>query len=45
MNEPTSERLELRWLPVTDAAGHTRMEAIWVTVSPAAPREAASHAA
>lgn len=33
MNEPEAQRLEMRWLPVTDAAGRTRMEATWVTVS------------
>ena len=37
MNETTSERLEMRWLPVTDAAGRTRMEATWVTVPPPSP--------
>ena len=26
------ERLELRWLPVTDESGRTHMEACWVTV-------------
>lgn len=25
-------RLELRWLPVTDENGRTRMEACWITV-------------
>jgi hypothetical protein len=27
-----SERLEMRWLPVIDASGRTRMEATWVSV-------------
>jgi hypothetical protein len=48
MNETTAaERLEMRWLPVTDAAGRTRMEATWVTVSTAAPvqEHAVTHAA
>ena len=31
-----SERLEMRWLPVVDATGHTRMEATWVPVATAA---------
>ena len=47
MNETTVERLEMRWLPVVDAAGRSRMEATWVTVPAAvAPREqAVTHAA
>jgi hypothetical protein len=40
MNETQSERLEMRWLPVLDAAGRTRMEATWVAV----PAAAAEHA-
>ena len=47
MNETKAERLEMRWLPVVDAAGRTRMEATWVAVpTSAAPREhAVTHAA
>ena len=30
MNATKAERLEMRWLPVLDAAGRTRMEATWV---------------
>jgi hypothetical protein len=47
MESMTSERLEMRWLPVLDPAGHTRMEATWVAVpTAAAPREpAVTHAA
>jgi hypothetical protein len=30
MESTTSERLEMRWLPVLDASGRTRMEASWV---------------
>jgi hypothetical protein len=47
MNEAQAERLEMRWLPVTDAVGRTRMEASWVTVSSAAPAQepAVTHAA
>ena len=36
MNDTTAERLEMRWLPVVDAAGRTRMEATWVAVPAAA---------
>ena len=36
MNETKAERLEMRWLPVIDASGRTRMEATWVAVSTAA---------
>ena len=48
MNESTlNDRLEMRWLPVLDAAGRTRMEATWVAVptaaAPTAP--AITHAA
>jgi hypothetical protein len=47
MNETKAERLEMRWLPVIDASGRTRMEATWVAVpTAAAPREpAVTHAA
>jgi hypothetical protein len=47
MNEAKAERLEMRWLPVTDAAGRTRMEATWVVVSTAArvQEHAVTHAA
>jgi hypothetical protein len=41
MESTMRERLEMRWLPVIDAAGRTRMEATWVTpptaVAPAQP--------
>ncbi len=46
MNKTESERLEMRWLPVVDAAGRTRMEATWITVSAAAEQaQTISHAA
>jgi len=46
MNEAKTERLEMRWLPVLDAAGRTRMEATWVVVAHApAQALAESHAA
>jgi hypothetical protein len=48
MMEPTtSERLEMRWLPVLDASGRTRMEASWIPVATghAAQQSAISHAA
>jgi hypothetical protein len=46
MNEPQAERLEMRWLPVIDAFGRTRMEATWVAVPTTSAQEsAASHAA
>ena len=49
MDSTLSQRLEMRWLPVVDAAGRTRMEATWVAVSSATrPRDlahAATHAA
>jgi hypothetical protein len=47
MDETQAERLEMRWLPVIDASGRTRMEATWVTVpTAAAPTEpAVTHAA
>jgi hypothetical protein len=32
MNETKVERLEMRWLPVLDASGRTRMEATWLLV-------------
>jgi hypothetical protein len=36
MNETQAERLEQRWLPVTDSSGRARMEATWVLVPVAA---------
>ncbi len=46
MMNDTSGRLEMRWLPVVDAAGRTRMEATWVAVPTSAPRElSGTHAA
>jgi hypothetical protein len=39
METTRSERLEMRWIPVLDAAGHTRMQVSWVPV--AASHEAA----
>jgi hypothetical protein len=44
MNNNQTERLEMRWLPVLDASGRTRMEATWVTV-PATQEHATTHAA
>lgn len=31
-NTEGSTRLEMRWVPVTDANGRTRMEAVWIEV-------------
>ena len=47
MNEPTDKRLEMRWLPVVDAAGRTRMEASWmlVPITVPAPQPAVTYAA
>jgi hypothetical protein len=46
MESTASERLEMRWLPVLDAAGRARMEATWVAISTAdAQRPAVTHAA
>ena len=36
VNETRAERLEMRWMPVIDASGRTRMEATWVAVPTAA---------
>lgn len=33
----TMNQLEMRWVPVTDPNGHTRMESVWVTPSQIAP--------
>lgn len=40
-----AERLEMRWMPVLDDAGRTRMEASWVSIPATAAQEPASHAA
>ena len=48
INESTRpERLEMRWLPVLDASGRTRMEASWVSVPASATQAplAVGHAA
>ena len=49
MNETKrADQLEMRWLPVVDASGRTRMEASWVLVPAAAapePAHATTHAA
>jgi hypothetical protein len=47
VNEQQADRLEMRWLPVLDDSGRTRMEASWVTVpaAPSAQEHAVTHAA
>jgi len=45
MNETQAERLEMRWLPVIDASGRTRMEATWVSVATVEQQAAVTHAA
>ncbi|MFB9315683.1 hypothetical protein [Nocardioides plantarum] len=42
MTDKRHAQLEMRWVPVTDAAGRTRMEAVWITPTASA---AISHAA
>jgi len=44
MESAMSERLEMRWVPVVDASGRTRMEASWIPVSSVGAQSAA-HAA
>ncbi|MDZ5619487.1 hypothetical protein [Nocardioides bizhenqiangii] len=41
---PQPAHLEMRWLPVTDAQGTTRMQAVWIEAGaamPVAPHHAA----
>lgn len=38
-------RLEMRWMPVTDAAGRTRLEACWFDAGSVASAPATHHAA
>jgi hypothetical protein len=45
MESTTSERLEMRWYPVLDASGRTRMEASWVPVSIGDAQPATTYAA
>lgn len=47
MNETQADRLEMRWLPVIDNSGRTRMEATWVLVpaGTSAQQHAVTHAA
>lgn len=44
-NARSDERLEMRWLPVADAHGRTRMEATWVAVSTSPVSVPVAHAA
>jgi hypothetical protein len=32
-----SDQLVMRWIPVVDPSGRTRMESCWISVTPAAP--------
>ena len=48
MESTANGRLEMRWLPVIDAAGRTRMEASWIpaaTPADAVEPPAVTHAA
>ena len=47
MESTMSERLEMRWLPVLDPSGRTRMEATWVALPSLAaePAPTVTHAA
>ena len=46
MDSTVQDRLEMRWLPVLDESGRTRMEATWLAVPVSAPAEpAVFHAA
>jgi hypothetical protein len=38
-------RLELRWVPVADGLGRTRMEAVWIEASTAPATTTVHHAA
>lgn len=40
-----ADRLEMRWLPVTDDHGCTRMQSVWIPVSASALSAAVHHAA
>lgn len=31
-----TNQLSMRWIPVTDASGRTRLEAVWITETPLA---------
>jgi len=42
MTDHNRYQLEMRWLPVTDEAGRTRMEAVWIDPTDSA---SISHAA
>lgn len=46
MAVPSTGSLSMRWIPVADASGRTRLEAVWITeTAPAQLPAAASHAA
>jgi hypothetical protein len=40
----TTNQLEMRWVPVTDPDGRTRMESVWVTPSQVVPAVASDAA-
>jgi len=42
MNDVKPAQLEMRWIPVTDDNGRTRMEAVWIVPTAA---DAITHAA
>ena len=42
MNDDRRSQLEMRWVPVTDERGRTRMEAVWII--PTAPASIVSAA-
>jgi hypothetical protein len=38
MTDNRRSQLEMRWIPVTDRTGRTRMEAVWIVPTTAADR-------
>jgi hypothetical protein len=45
MEAQVANNLTLRWIPVVDASGRTRMEAVWITETAAEVPTATTYAA
>ena len=43
MEAPMSPQLVMRWIPVVDPSGRTRMESCWIPAAAAAPAHVGQH--
>ena len=42
-SQVSNQQLVMRWIPVVDASGRTRMESCWITATQAAPLATVVH--